>query len=197
MNQFSFKNLACLFVVNSVLVLMPSQAYANDNDDDDNGTQAPLATVGSGKVNSRGLDKAHGDVRWILPGPWRLDPKIFGTPAAPLGFEPDVGVPLAARLTTPDGSAYTTTAGPTPFSNNFAVINGSYRLKAEDNSLAEVTSPVPTGFLLPNGVEQPFIHVMFESVRVSDSDEDRSKHREMGPVTEGRTYSPPQSAPLK
>jgi hypothetical protein len=27
-------------------------------------------------------------------------------------------------------------------------------------------SPVPTGFILPNGVEQPFLHIMFEDVSV-------------------------------
>jgi hypothetical protein len=29
-----------------------------------------------------------------------------------------------------------------------------------------VTSPVPTGFTLPNGVEQPFMHIMFDSIKV-------------------------------
>ena len=29
---------------------------------------------------------------------------------------------------------------------------------------APVDSPVPTGFVLPNGVEQPFMHIMFEDV---------------------------------
>lgn len=32
----------------------------------------------------------------------------------------------------------------------------------------EVASPVPTGFTLPNGMEQPFLHVMFENVQVKD-----------------------------
>lgn len=30
-----------------------------------------------------------------------------------------------------------------------------------------ITSPVPTGFFLPNGMEQPFIHLMFENIEVS------------------------------
>jgi hypothetical protein len=32
----------------------------------------------------------------------------------------------------------------------------------------EVPSPVPTGFNLPNGMEQPFLHVMFENIQVRD-----------------------------
>ncbi len=35
---------------------------------------------------------AGGDVRWILPGPRRLDPTVFGKPDNPLGFEDDIGV---------------------------------------------------------------------------------------------------------
>lgn len=62
------------------------------------------------------------DVRWILPGLRALDPAIFGTPDQPLGFEPDTGLPLEMRLVSEDGTAYTTTAGPTPFSDNFALL---------------------------------------------------------------------------
>ncbi len=76
-----------------------------------------------------------GDVRWILPGKRPLDPVIFGTPAAPLGFEPDVGVPVNMRLTNADGSAWATTAMPTPFSDKFAAISGYYELEAVDATL--------------------------------------------------------------
>lgn len=77
------------------------------------------------------------DVRWILPGVRRLDPKVFGTPDKPLGFEKGVGVPLEARLTTEDGKAYTTTASPGPFSNSFAKIEGTFSLKAVDATLID------------------------------------------------------------
>jgi hypothetical protein len=259
----------------------------------------PLA---GGNVNIQA--KGFGDVRWILPGLRKLDPKVFGTPAAPLGFEPDVGVPIAMRLTNADATAWTTTKLPTPFSDNFAMISGDYNLKAVDKtafddpdskdtvkfsahfsspdksntykltinktisvgpdhavmggvgtnfihhgmtgigtklmptsptyvafwgigtlqvngtevannrlvhlmttcrvrnaeyklvfdddvdctkmhthlmlpnvavtSSGPVTSPVPTGFILPNGVEQPFLHIMFENIEVSgvNTDED-------------------------
>jgi hypothetical protein len=139
------------------------------------GDAAPLPTVDAHDISARGLDRSDGDVRWILPGPRRLDPKVFGTPAAPLGFEPDVGVPLAARLTSADGTAFTTTAGPTPFSDNFAIVNGSYKLKADDNTLADdpaskdtirysatVSSPggvnsyeIEVSRILPVGVDHP------------------------------------------
>jgi hypothetical protein len=151
-------------------VPLPAQA-----DDDDDGLKLPIQIVDPEGISARGLDKASGDVRWILPGPRRLDPKVFGTPAAPLGFEPDVGVPLAARLTTGDGSAYTTTAGPTPFSDNFAIVSGSYKLKAKDKTLSDdpdsrdkinysatVTSPdgantyeISVKKILPVGVDHP------------------------------------------
>ncbi len=74
------------------------------------------------------------DVRWVLPGPRSLDQEIFGTPANPLGFEDDIGLPLQARLTNEAGTAYTATAMPTPFSDNFKVITGSF-----DSSVKDVT----------------------------------------------------------
>jgi len=100
--------------------------------------------------------KGGGDVRWILPGRRKLDPKIFGTPAAPLGFEPDVGIPVAARKMSADGSSWTTTAMPTPFSDNYKMISGKFKLKVEDKSIYD--SPVSkdkvklrTSFTSPDG----------------------------------------------
>ena len=100
-------------------------------------TNVEASILRGNKIESTGLDEKEGDVRWILPGQRQLDPNIFGTPMAPLGFEPDVGVPIEARLTNEDGTAFTTTAGPTPFSDNFALINGAYELSAVDNTLAD------------------------------------------------------------
>jgi len=115
------------------------------------------------------------DVRWILPGPRALDPAIFGTPAQPLGFEPGTGLPLDARLISEDGSAYTTTAGPTPFSNNSAPVKGRFSLNAVDATLvdgpgsrdrvdfnASFTSPDGKEYtvtllkVIPKGPEHPF-----------------------------------------
>ncbi len=79
--------------------------------------------------------KGGGDVRWILPGKRMLDPTLFGTPAMPLGFEPHVGVALDEREKNADGSAWTTTAKPTPFSNNYKMITGKFKLKVEDKSV--------------------------------------------------------------
>src|SRR5690606_13816453 len=63
------------------------------------------------------------DVKWIFPGPRRLDPQIFGTPDVPIGYEPEIGVPLANRSVS--GNEFTTTSVPTPYSDNFTRINGS------------------------------------------------------------------------
>lgn len=78
-----------------------------------------------------------GDVRWILPGLRRLDPGVFGTPDSPLGFEADVGLPLGARLTNADGTAYTTTAMPTPFSDSWSPVSGDYQLVARDATFTD------------------------------------------------------------
>lgn len=79
--------------------------------------------------------KGGGDVRWILPGKRKLDPSLFGTPAAPLGFEPDVGVPISKREKNADSSAWTTTAMPTPFSDKYKMISGKFKLKVKDKSI--------------------------------------------------------------
>jgi len=55
---------------------------AQADDDSDDGLKLPIRTVDPQNIRARGLDKVSGDVRWILPGPRRLDPKVFGTPAA-------------------------------------------------------------------------------------------------------------------
>jgi hypothetical protein len=76
--------------------------------------------------------KKGGDVRWILPGPRKLDPAVFGTPGAPLREEL---LPIAKRAITPDGyfaGMNTTTPMPTPFSNNWAPITGKAKVKVTD-----------------------------------------------------------------
>jgi hypothetical protein len=75
-----------------------------------------------------------GDVKWVLPGPRRLDPALFGTPANPKGTGHDVGVPLKARGTDEAGKAYTMTTIPTPFSDKAADISGSFEVEAWDRT---------------------------------------------------------------
>ncbi len=87
-------------------------------------------------VNSSGST----DVHWILPGVRPLDPVVFGTPQEPLGFEPDVGVPINMRLTNAAGTAWTTTAMVTPFSDSSADITGTYNLQATDVTLDDTTN---------------------------------------------------------
>ena len=74
------------------------------------------------------------DVRWILPGPRRLDPEIFGTPDNPLGFEENIGVPVKARLLNDNGTAFTTTAGPTPMSDRHVRITGAFQARLRDHT---------------------------------------------------------------
>ncbi|MGB9927767.1 MAG: hypothetical protein ACPK85_05115 [Methanosarcina sp.] len=77
-----------------------------------------------------------GDVKWILPGPRRLDPQIFGTPDMPLGFEPEIGVPVENR--TVNGNMFNMTTMPTPFSDNFTRINGSFMMDLSDETPVDV-----------------------------------------------------------
>ncbi len=109
----------------------------------------PLETV---TVAVAETEQAH----WVLPGRRELEPSIFGTPERPLGFEDDVGVPLDARLTNEDGTAYTTTAGPTAHSDRAAPIRASLRMSLDD--ITAVDSPasrdrvdVVADFTDPNG----------------------------------------------
>ena len=118
-----------IFIMLSVFVVAPAALYAAV------GVPNPTPTLPTQIIDSRGLNQNNGDVRWILPGQRALDPTVFGTPQAPLGFEPDVGVPVGGRLVNGAGTAFTTTAGPTPFSNSFAIIDGSYTLFARDRGL--------------------------------------------------------------
>jgi hypothetical protein len=108
---------------------------------------------GPAKVSATGSD-----TRWILPGLRKLDPRIFGTPDNPLGYEGDVGLPLSARLTSEDGKSYTTTAMPTPFSDKFMVVEGGFSLEAVDATLVGGPSTqdrvdLSASFTGPNGKE--------------------------------------------
>ncbi len=113
------------------------------------------ATLAGGSVEVE--MEGGGDVRWILPGQRKLDPKLFGTPEKPLGFEPDVGVPLAMRLKNADASAWTMTAMPTPFSDNYKPSSGEYELKLKDKTiydhpLSEDEVKFSTTFTSPDGL---------------------------------------------
>lgn len=120
MSKFRFVSLSLLAVLAGLFLAMSAQAapppYATEID-----FEPGMLAGGPVTIEASGQD----DVRWILPGPRALDPAIFGTPDQPLGFEPGTGVPLEARLISEDGSAYTTTAGPTPFSDSYAPSEGS------------------------------------------------------------------------
>ncbi len=73
----------------------------------------------------KAYQKEGGEVNWILPGPRELDPEIFGDVENPLGFEEGIGVPIGARENDSGGN-WTTTSFPTPFSDKYAPVSGSF-----------------------------------------------------------------------
>jgi len=72
---------------------------------------------------------ANGQAIWQFPDKRALNPAIFGTPAAPLNVDL---LPLAARDTNADGSAYTTIKSPAAFSNNIKMITGKFAIEVKD-----------------------------------------------------------------
>ncbi len=72
---------------------------------------------------------ADGVAIWQYPDRRALDPALFGTPDAPLNIDL---LPLENRLTTADGSAYTTIRNPAMFSNNIEMIEGSFAMQIRD-----------------------------------------------------------------
>lgn len=117
-----------------VALLAGITAGANPHDGDAKGIEKPNVNKWStphGQALST-EQPAGKEVNWILPGQRRLDPAIFGSPDAPLGFEDDIGVPVDDRLTDANGTSYTTTDFPTPHSDNHAPVDGSYRARMVD-----------------------------------------------------------------
>ncbi len=79
--------------------------------------------------------EASGEGIWMMPGLRELDPHIFGTPQNP---DHTQLLPVEQRMVSADGTRFTTTAMPGPFSNNIAEIdNGHFNLYAEDNTLLD------------------------------------------------------------
>jgi len=113
---------------------------------------------GRGEGSDAGVDviarQDEGVVHWSLPGKRRLGQTVFGTPERPratlqpmldLLDDPEgpvgtllqelpilVGLPPAARETNGDGTAYTQTAVPTPFSDNVVRVSGSVHATYRD-----------------------------------------------------------------
>ncbi|MFB6196467.1 MAG: hypothetical protein ABEI80_09875 [Haloplanus sp.] len=115
------------------------------------------AGEGRGRGNDAGVDviakQNQGVVHWSLPGKRRLGQMVFGTPETPrarikpiLDLLPDdspvadlihavpilVGLPPKARETNSDGTAYTQTAVPTPFSDNVLRVSGRINVAYRD-----------------------------------------------------------------
>lgn len=94
-------------------------------------------------------------VNWVLPGPRRISEEVFGTPENPLRgdqaiqrakqrnpgmadlldrFPFPVGLPTEMRQTSGDGSAYTVTSVPTPFSDDHRPVDGHIDITYMDRS---------------------------------------------------------------
>lgn len=115
-----------------------AQAQMGDNvsQEDNLSTAGDVCTLANVDKTITVSQQTGGDVKWILPGQRRLDPQIFGTPQKPLGFEPEIGVPVENRSVS--GNMFTTTKEPTPFSDNFTAINGSFTMNLTDNTPVDV-----------------------------------------------------------
>ncbi len=72
---------------------------------------------------------ADGQALWQFPDRKALDPALFGTPAEPWNVEL---LPLSERLTSEDGSSFTTIKNPSMFSNNIKMTTGSFDMTVND-----------------------------------------------------------------
>ena len=96
---------------------------------------------------------ADGTALWQFPDRRALNPALFGTPDAPLNVEL---LPLANRLMTADGSAYTTIKTPSMFSNNIKMTTGTFEMSvldatAKDGMNSEDEVAMEASFVGPNG----------------------------------------------
>ncbi len=107
-------------------------------------------------------------VYWILPGPRRLGAEEWGTPERPRALLPPVlakaralppplnrsvpellrklpilgGLPLGARETSPDGSLFTTTKGPTAVSDSGRIVSGQFHVTYVDRQPYDLGGPL-------------------------------------------------------
>ncbi len=117
------------------------------------------ANITKNSANSKNITsskmtvKADGLAIWQFPDKKALDPKIFGTPQNPLNIDL---LPLAMRDVNNNGTAYTTTKKPVPFSNKFKKTSGSITisvedLTAKDSKKSKDTAKMEANFKGPNG----------------------------------------------
>lgn len=131
-----------------IMMIAPSHPYANHE-----GTGLSQGDIGRAVF----VNQAPGNVvRWIFPGPRRLDPALFGTPQIPFGDEPDIGVPLTDRIVSRDGRSFTTTISPTPFSDFFVTVGGGFQahmidLNPTDTPVSQDHAEAEFFFTSPDG----------------------------------------------
>lgn len=104
------------------------------------------------------VSQHNGVTYFVVPGPRRLDPAVFGTPDKPTGFDPApfplLGVPFDKRLT--EDGKYTYASQATPFSNWAESGEGSLTMKvvdatAIDGATTKDTINFEANFYAPDG----------------------------------------------
>ena len=124
-----------------------------------------LRSTGPGPMGEAGrwlrVEQPEGRVvYWVLPGPRRIDPAVFGTPQHPETTGEEalaqargpvkallqklpilVGLPLKLRATTPDGSGYIQTTIPTPFGDRGRIVSGRLAVTYLDKQQGDKPGP--------------------------------------------------------
>ncbi|MCC4770097.1 hypothetical protein FXV91_07780 [Methanosarcina sp. DH2] len=139
------KLIVSLLVMCLAFSLGSTQAQTEENnvsEEGDLGTDGNVSTLTNKEVSVS--QESGGDVKWILPGPRRLDPVIFGTPEMPLGFEEEIGVPIENRSVNDDETEFNSTIEDTPYSDNFSSINGSFTMDLTDRTPVDVNESEDT-----------------------------------------------------
>lgn len=137
--RMKIKLVVSLLIICLIFSLGSTQAQTGGNNTSQAGnmsTNDSISVLANKTVNVS--QTSGGEVKWILPGPRKLDPAIFGTPKMPLGFEEEIGVPIENRSVTDNGTKFNATTENTPFSDNYSHINGSFTMKLTDATPVDV-----------------------------------------------------------
>lgn len=96
---------------------------------------------------------ASGTALWQFPDKKKIDPALFGTPAAPVNIDL---LPLSNRMVSADGASYTTIKNPAMFSNKIKMIKGKFSLQVRDVTAKDTPKSadeimMDASFVGPNG----------------------------------------------
>lgn len=96
---------------------------------------------------------ANGTALWQFPDKKKIDPVLFGTPAAPINVDL---LPVANRDVNADGSAFTTIKKPAMFSNKIKMTSGKFSIQVRDVTAKDTPKSadeisMDASFVGPNG----------------------------------------------